>query len=277
MSSDQMVKTLIPMLTVAEAAAAVGASLRLRREERQVAPELRARLDAVLDVLGIHDAVDGLQDHESLALLGIVEGFLTQAADFVGEPSRSVWDHEDPGILLAQGYTSVLVAGALRRFIVPAIGDELARRLDEPDASFLDVGSGVAALSVAMCRIWPSLRVVGVDSWPPANALAKEAVAAAGLEERIELHEGAIESLDDADRFDFAWVPTFFIGQPALTPALGRVHAAMRPGGWVTLGIYARPGDPFADALADLRTVRQGGTLITPAGGRGAARGRRLR
>ena len=60
MSSDQMVKTLIPMLTVAEAAAAVGASLRLRREERQVAPELRARLDAVLDVLGIHDAVDGL-------------------------------------------------------------------------------------------------------------------------------------------------------------------------------------------------------------------------
>lgn len=264
MSSDQVLKAAIPMLSVAEAAAAVGASLRLRREDRQVAPELRARLDAVLDAVGIRDAVDGLQAHESLALLGIVEGFLTQAADFVAEPGRSVWDHDDARILSAQGHTSVLVAGALRGFIVPSIGGDLAQRLDEPGGSFLDVGSGVAALAIAMCRIWPSLRVVGVDSWPPAMTLAREAVTTAGLEERVELHEGTIESLDMTDRFDLAWIPTFFIAAPALTPALERVHAAMRPGGWVTLGLYARPGDPFADALADLRTVRHGGTLITP-------------
>lgn len=264
MSTDQVLKATIPMLAVAEAVAAVGASLRLRREDRQVAPELRARLDAVLDVLGIREAVDGLQEHESVALLGIVEGFLTQAADFVAEPSRSVWDHVDTRILSAQGHTSVLVAGALRRFIVPSIGGDLPQRLDEPGASFLDVGSGVAALAIAMCRIWPSLRVVGVDSWPPAMTLAREAVTTAGLDGRVVLHEGTIESLEMSDRFDLAWIPTFFIAAPALTPALERVHAAMRPGGWVTLGIYGRPGDPFADAIADLRTVRQGGALITP-------------
>ncbi len=264
MNSDQILKTTIPMLAVAEASAAVGASLRLRREDRQVAPELRAQLDAVLDALGIHEAVDGLQEHESRALLGIIEGFLRQAVDFVAEPGRSVWDHDDSRILSAQGHTSVLIAGALRRFIVPSIGGDLAQRLEQPGASFLDVGSGVAALSIAMCRIWPSLQVVGVDSWPPAMTLAREAATTAGLEERVELHEGTIESLDMVDRFDLAWIPTFFIAAPALTPALARVHAAMRPGGWVTLGLYGRPGDAFADALADLRTVRQGGALITP-------------
>jgi hypothetical protein len=31
----------------------------------------------------------------------------------------------------------------------------------------------------------------------------------------------------------------------------------------VIAGLYARPADPLAAALADLRTVRQGGTLQT--------------
>lgn len=67
-----------------------------------------------------------------------------------------------------------------------------------------------------MCRLWPSLRVVGVDS-------------------------GSV-----------------------LRPAVEQVYRAMRVGGWATLGLYARPGDRLADALADLRTVGQGGALITP-------------
>ncbi len=155
-------------------------------------------------------------------------------------------------------------ADALQRFVVPALGDELAARLEGRDASFLDVGAGVAAMSIAMCRLWPSLQVVGVDSWPPALELAGEAVAAAGLQERVELREGTAETLDDVDRFDLAWLPTFFIGGAVLQPAVERVYSAMRAGGWATLGLYARPGDRLADALADLRTVRQGGALITP-------------
>ncbi len=41
------------------------------------------------------------------------------------------------------------------------------------------------------------------------------------------------------------------------------VHAALRPGGWATLGRYARTGHPLMDAVADLRTLRQGGSLRT--------------
>lgn len=261
---DRVLPAAIPLLGAAEAAAALGATLRLRREDTTVEPELSARLAAVLDALGIREAVSALDEQEAVGLLGIVEGFLTQAADFVARPGRDAWDHEDPSILLAQGHSSALVPPALRRFVVPALGADLAARMDGADASFLDVGVGVGALAVGMCRLWPLLRVVGIDPWEPALALAREQVAAADLGERIELRKITAEALDDHERFDLAWVPTFFIPSAALEPAIERVLAALRPGGWALLGLYVRPGNPFIDALADLRTVRQGGSLRTP-------------
>lgn len=264
MRGDEVLKAAGPLIGAAEAAAAVGATLRVRRGEATVTPEMAAVLDGVVGALGLRDAVEALDDQESFVLLGTLEGLLTQSADFVVSPGRPCWDHEDPSILIAQGHMSVVCATALRHLVVPSIGDdELSARLERPDAAFLDVGVGVAALAIAMCRMWPQLRVTGIDSWPPALALAREAVAAAGLEDRFELHEGTIETLDETDRYDLAWLPTFFIAEPALAPALERMHAALRPGGWVTLGLYARPGVPLIDALADMRTVRQGGALVT--------------
>ncbi|MDQ6947889.1 MAG: hypothetical protein M3256_16895 [Actinomycetota bacterium] len=32
-----------------------------------------------------------------------------------------------------------------------------------PGAAFLDLGSGVAALDAAICRIWPAVHVVGLE------------------------------------------------------------------------------------------------------------------
>ena len=265
MGPDQVLRAAVPMLGAAEALAALGASLRLRRDGSTVDPELAARLDAVVDALGVGGAVNALHEHETVALLGIVEGFLAQAADFVVEPGRLGWGYEEPSILLAQGNTSALIAGVLRRFVVPSLGDDLTQRLDGRGAAFLDVGVGVAALSVAMCRLWPSLRVVGVDPWEPALVLAREYVTAAGLDERIELRQMAAETLEDAHAYDLAWVPTFFIPGAVLERVIERVHVSLRRGGWVLLGLYARPGDPLRDALADLRTVRHGGSLLTPA------------
>ncbi|HVF80097.1 MAG TPA: class I SAM-dependent methyltransferase [Solirubrobacteraceae bacterium] len=261
---DRVLPAAIPLLGAAEAASALGATLRLRLDGTTVAPEFSAQLDAVLGALGIGDAVDALDADESVAVLGIVEGFLQQAADFVAHPSRSTWDHEDPSILRAQGHTSALIPPAVKRFVLPALGDALVTRMDSPDAAFLDVGVGVGALAVAMCQLWPSLRTVGIDPWEPALALAREQVAAAGLEERIELRKITAEALEDREQFDLAWVPTFFIPSDVLDPAIERVHAALRPDGWVLLGMYGRPGNPFIDALADFRAVRQGGSLRTP-------------
>jgi SAM-dependent methyltransferase len=218
----------------------------------------------VHDALGIRDAVNALDEHELEGVLGVAGGLLTQAADQVSNPARAGWDYEVPSILMAQGHLSSLFAGALERFVLPTLGADLEDRLRAPGASFLDIGVGVAALAIAMCRLLPELRVVGVDPWQPALALARENVAAAGLHERIELRELTAEALTDAGEYDLAWLPTVFMRDPALEQATERVHAALRPGGWAILALYARPDDPLPAAVADLRTVRQGGAVRTP-------------
>jgi SAM-dependent methyltransferase len=263
---ERVMAAVMPMLNGAEAAAALGAALRVRRDGVELEPELAARLDAVLDALGIRDAVEALHERELQGVLGIVEGFLAQAADHVSNPARAGWDHETRSILMAQGHTSTLLAGIFERSVLPALGADLQDRLRAPGASFLDIGAGVAALAIALCRQLPQLRVVGVDPWQPALALARENIAAAGLGDRIELREATAEALTDADEYDLAWVPTFFIADVVLERATERVHAALRRGGWTILGLYARPDDPLAAAVADLRTVRHGGALRTPQG-----------
>jgi SAM-dependent methyltransferase len=260
---DQVIRVAMPGLAAAEAVAALGASLRLRRDGTAVDPALAARLDAVLDALGVRGAVDALEPQEAVTMLGLVEGLLGQAADFVARPGRTSWNHEDPRILMAQGHMSVLLAEAFRRLVVPSLGAGLADRMDA-GAWCLDVGAGVAALSVALCRTWPALHVVGLEPWPPALALARATVADSGLEERIELREEAVETLQDADRYDLAWVPTFFISGAVLERGIERVHAALRPDGCAVAGLYARPPDPLPAAVADLRTVRQGGAGLSP-------------
>jgi hypothetical protein len=261
--ANELIRVAMPGLAAAEAVAALGAWLRVRRDGTAVDPELAARLDAVLDALGVLDALDALEPHEAVALLGLIESLLAQAADFVVRPGRTGWDHEDPSILMAQGHMSVLLAEGFRRLVLPSLGAGLAARV-EAGATCLDVGAGVAALSVAMCRTWPALRVVGLEPWPPALALARATVAASGLEDRIELHEETVETLEDADRYDLAWVPTFFISGTVLERGIERVHAALAPDGCAIVGLYARPPDPLLAAVADLRTVRQGGASLTP-------------
>ena len=59
-----------------------------RRDGSTVGPELAARAEAVVDALGVGGALNALDEPETAVLLGIVEGFLAQAADFVIESSR---------------------------------------------------------------------------------------------------------------------------------------------------------------------------------------------
>jgi SAM-dependent methyltransferase len=252
----------MPLLGGAEAVASIGAAMRLRLDGSEAAPELVARLDDVLDALGIREAVDELSPPEMAGLASLFEGYLAQATDLVATPRRVGWDHDQSSILMTQGNLSALLAGIFQRHVLPRL-DGAADSLDKPGASFLDIGAGVAALSVAICRTWPNVRVTAVDPWDRALALARDVVAAADMGERIELRAIAAEQLDDEAEHDVAWVPTFFIPAAALDPIFERVHAALRPGGWVIAGLYARPADPLAAALADLRTVRQGGTLQT--------------
>src|SRR5207302_402264 len=104
--------------------------------------------------------------------------------------------------------------------------------------------------------------VVGVDVWEPALERARANVAAAGLDSRIELRDQDVRKLDDVDRYDLVWVPTFFFTADDLPVVLERVTRATCSGGHVVAGRYQPPPDPLARATIKLRTLRDGGGMF---------------
>jgi hypothetical protein len=116
-----------------------------------------------------------------------------------------------------------------------------------------------------MARRWPQLRVVGIDPWAPALALARDRVRDAGLADRVELREQAGEHLADQDAFDLAWIPGAFVPASALPAVLDRVRAALRRGGWLLLPFVRAVDDPLTGALVRLRASQLGGRATTPA------------
>jgi hypothetical protein len=146
-----------------------------------------------------------------------------------GQAPVTGWRHTDRSLLQARGDASAAFPPMLEVNIVAGLGD-LAARLDRPGARVLDVGVGVGSLAIAMCRTWPELYAVGVDVFDAPLGIARENVARAALEERIELRKAAVEDLRDEASFDVAWLPAFFLGA-AVKGAAARVQASLRPGG----------------------------------------------
>jgi hypothetical protein len=74
--------------------------------------------------------------------------------------------------------------------------------------------------------------------------------------------ERAVEGrLDDESAFDLAFLAGPFLGSGVVEAACRRVHAALRPGGWVLFAMYRGAG-PLETALARLRTARSGGAVL---------------
>jgi hypothetical protein len=220
--------------------------------------ELAARVDAlpreriarVLDVVALRGFVTSKEGRYQLApgvlpfakppmrngLLGDLRSTILQVPAFVeaashGTPTRG-WHHTDPKLLQAQGDGSAQFAGGFAMNIVQHLGD-LADRLAKPTARFLDVGVGVASLTIAMCRVFPQLRAVGLDVFDVPFGMARENVARAGLADRIELRQLAIEDLRDSEAFDLVWLPACFLSPSSIAAAIARARAALRPGGWI--------------------------------------------
>jgi methylase of polypeptide subunit release factors len=149
---------------------------------------------------------------------------------------------------------------------------ELRSTLQRPGA-FLDIGTGVGWLAIEAARVWPALRVVGIDQWEPALAFARENLGKSGVAERIELRLQCVEDLEETARFSLAWLPGPFIAAEIAGPALKRLHRALVPGGWLIFGLHEHAPGPIEQALASLRIARNGGHNWTQARSRsGSAR-----
>jgi predicted O-methyltransferase YrrM len=250
MAFEDVMTTVMQMLTATDAVAAVGAELSLRASGENADPAIEAALASVSAAAGVD--LEDLDPQQQMMLLNVIRLFFRQAADLLDEPARGPgWRFTDPVVLESIGRSSMAVPALF------AAAPEL-----QNVTSFLDVGVGVGWLAVGAANRWPAARVVGIDIWEPALERARVNVRDAGLDDRVELRNQDVTTLDERDAYDCAWVPTFFIGEKGLPPAVAKVVDALRPGGWIVLGRFEKAPQPLAEATATLRTIRGGGAVL---------------
>ena len=162
------------------------------------APLVEALLDVVAAVGLVERRADGGYHGAELASAAADRAFaadvrssLLQSAELAhrtvaGDRDLVGWRYTDPVVLQAQGASSAGAVAMLERVVFPAF-DGLEERLRDGDGRFLDVGAGVAAVTVEMCRRYPALRAVAIEPQEAPLALARRNVEAAGLTDRIEL------------------------------------------------------------------------------------------
>jgi hypothetical protein len=250
---NEMQALALRLLSQAETLAALVARLKVDAAGELGDPEVTGQLDRVVDLIGATLLRFGLEERERATVIGHATTMLRQAIDLIDDPvRRGGWYYTDPQILQGQGASSVLIAQLMA---CAGIGSD--------DARILDVGTGVGVLAMAFCRTFASSTVVGIDTWELSLELARQNVAAAGLESRITLRPTPVEVFKDDDGFDLVWMPAMFLSRGILEDAVAHAVAAMRPNAQLVMGRYAGPDDPIAGALGDLRTIRSGGTLLS--------------
>lgn len=170
------------------------------------------------------------------------------------------WAAQDDEVLLNQGRASAATGRALATRVVPELPG-LAARLGRSGARILDVGTGVAALALALADAFPVAEVVGIDVLERVLELARAELAGAepGVAGRVSLRHEDVVGLPDRAAYDLVWLPAPFLAEPALDTAVPRLTAALKPGGWLVVGTSPAAPDPLRRAVAGWHAVRNGG------------------
>lgn len=262
MTVDPLMNSVHRLSISVEALAALGAALQLQRSDAAADPRVHACLRDVLHAIDPQLTEHRLGNRTDYAK-PLIETVFRQSLDLLHNPERVPgWRHLDPMILQSQGQVS--------RLIVHSIDELAEQRADlrgilRGSGTFLDVGTGAGWLALEAARIWPRLRIVGIDVWEPALALARDNVAASDHGERIELRSQAVERLEEPETYALAWFPGPFIPAEVTPAALEHIHHALLPGGWLIFALWVPSADPLAAAVANLRIVRSGGHPWTAA------------
>lgn len=213
----------------------------------------RAALLDVIKAAGIDD-IDALQPQEKAMVQNMVNLFFALAREILESPERPAgWTYTDPVVLEGMGRGSSMLPPVMAQ----------ATEHFGPVSSFLDVGTGVGWLAIAAAGVWPQAKVVGLDIWDASIERARAHVEESGLSDRVEIRKQDVTALDETDTYDGVWLPMFFFIEDVLRLAIERVLAALKPEGWIVVGRYMPLPDPLAQAAADLRTVRGGGTPLS--------------
>lgn len=167
MTVDPLMNSVHRLSISVEALAALGAALQLQRSDAAADPRVHACLRDVLHAIDPQLTEHRLGNRTDYAG-PLIETVFRQSLDLLHNPERVPgWRHLDPMILQSQGQVS--------RLIVHSIDELAEQRADlrgilRGSGTFLDVGTGAGWLALEAARIWPRLRIVGIDVWEPALA-----------------------------------------------------------------------------------------------------------
>ncbi|MDI5964554.1 SAM-dependent methyltransferase [Streptantibioticus silvisoli] len=189
---------------------------------------------------------------------------MRQAVAAAGGEAVPGWDAQGDDVLVDQGRASAGTGHALATRVVPALSG-LADRLALPGSRVLDIGTGTAALALALAQDLPHVHVTGIDYLERAVRLARRELdtAGPGPADRVEVrHQDAVD-LRERDLYDLVWLPAPFLSQDVLDACLPHVAAALTAGGWLVAGTNAAPREPLLAAVAEWTAARNGGSALT--------------
>jgi hypothetical protein len=112
---------------------------------------------------------------------------------------------------------------------------------------------------VALCQSWPLLHCVGLNIAERPLVLGRREIAAAQLEDRVELRLLDVLNLSESNAFDVAWLPLPLLSGEIAEAALHAVVNALRPDGWILIAANNRAADPVQAALTAFRAAAVGG------------------
>ncbi len=124
-------------------------------------------------------------------------------------------------------------------------------------SAILDVATGTGDLAISMAGKMPDAKVTGVDLSPEMLEVARTKVARRGLDGRIALCEGDVESLDIATASMDVVTVAFGVRNFADVKAgLREMHRTLKAGGKLVVLEFSRPGNRLFRALYEFYTFK---------------------
>ncbi len=190
---------------------------------------------------------------------------LSQAVRTGLQPEENSRDEHDPDWV--RNFELALYDAA--RTTAPAVALALTELMPDQEGPgpvrVIDIGGGHGAYSMALAERYPNLQAV-IFELPAAAEVARELVASC-IAERVSVMAGDFRVDPLGGAYDLALLFGVLVSETpdSARALLSKVHAALRPGGWLVIrGLYlnsARTG-PLEANLSDLQML-----LSTAAGG----------
>lgn len=169
------------------------------------------------------------------------------------------WNSLPDEAIISQGNASRVTGLGIAERVVPGLPG-LTEMLTTVGARILDVGTGVGTIASVLADKFPAAHVTAIDILPRVLTLARARTEGAPGSDRITFVEQNVGDLAEMETFDLIWLPAPFIHDEILPDALGRVMAALQPGGWLVVGTNPLPTTGTGRSIGRWRSVLTGGS-----------------